>query len=118
MITFVVFIDPMTGDLALDDGNLVAAASAALGLVVWTLRTPLGECLVDATLGTNWKLARTATAGVELALARELERALRWIEELGYLTDLKATVKAEGRRLAWVVAFTAGGQTINVRGTL
>ncbi len=113
---FVFFIDPMGGDLALDDGQLVAAASAALGLVVWTLRTPLGQCLVAPELGVNWNLARTATEGVELALARELERALRWVEELGYLTDLKATVTAEGRRLVWVVSFTADGQRVRVRG--
>jgi hypothetical protein len=116
--TFVFAIDPNTGDLALDDGLPVAAPSAAIGLAVFTLRTPLGECPVDPTLGVNWKLARTATVGVELALARELERALRWVEEGGYLAKLKATAAAAGNRLAWAVSFEAEGSAVTLRGAL
>lgn len=41
MNAFVFAIDPNTGDLALDDRHPVAAPSAAIGLVVFTLRTPL-----------------------------------------------------------------------------
>jgi len=115
---FVLFVDPNTGDLALDDGLPVGAPSAAVGLAVFTLRTPLGECPVDPTLGVNWKLARTAAAGVELALARELERALRWVEEGGYLTKLKAAVTAAGNRLAWAVSFEADGRGVTLRGAL
>jgi len=66
----------------------------------------------------NWKLARTATRGVELTLARELERALRWVEEGGYLTKLKATVTTAGNRLAWAVSFEAEGSAVTLRGAL
>ncbi len=118
MTDFVLLVDPNTGELSLDDGLPVAAPSAAIGLVVFTLRTPLGRCPVARDLGVNWELARTAAQGVELALARELERALRWVEEGGWLTALKATVTAAGNRLQWTVRFDADGRSVTLRGAL
>ena len=54
MDTLTPAIDPETGDLLLDDGSLAWAPSAAIGLIVWVLRTPLGKCLADPALGVDW----------------------------------------------------------------
>ncbi len=116
MIDFVLMLDPNTGDLALEDGLPVGAPTVALGLVVFTLRTQLGQCPVAPDLGVDWNVARTAAQGVELALAREIERALRWVEEGRWLTKLEATVTTAGNRLAWAVSFEADGRGVTLRG--
>lgn len=121
MIAFTPMLDPSTGDLVLDDGMVVGADSVALGHVLWTLRTPRGACLVAPTFGVDWSLARLDVPGADVALRRELERALRWIVDAGSMTDLAVRVTREGRgRLRWEVSFTpaeAPGTTTEVRGT-
>ena len=104
-------IDPANGDLVLDDGDLAWAASAALGCVVFTLRTQLGTCLLDTEIGTDWKVARADTADAPKALQREIERALRWVVDAGLLVDLVVTVERKPPRgLAWKVAFRPVGE--------
>ena len=118
MDTLTPAIDPETGDLLLDDGSLAWAPSAAIGLIVWVLRTPLGKCLADPALGVDWTKASTDTADAPQALQRELERALRWIGEGGWARDLAVTVErgAPGR-IAYTIAFHDGTRPRRIRGT-
>jgi len=112
-------IDPATGDFLLDDGHPKAAASVALGLVVWTLRTPLGTCPSAPDLGVDWASARVDRPGATVTLKRELERALGWIVEGGHMTGLEVTVDSPARgRLQYEIAFDAEGQTQRVRGVV
>lgn len=111
-------IDPADGSLALDDGDLAWADSAAIGCVVFTLRTQRGTCLVDPALGTDWRVATTDTLGAPQALREELKRALRWVAEAGFLTDLTVTVdRMSPRGISWVVAFQAQGRPRRVSGS-
>lgn len=114
-------IDPATGDATLDDGELEAAPSAALGLALWTLRTPYGACPVCPELGVRWSVAQTNTGGAANALKRELERALRWIEEAGFLANLAVSVTTPApRRIQYEVAFDDAetGRRRTLRGAL
>lgn len=112
-------IDPATGDFNLDDGHPKAASSVALGLVVWTLRTPLGTCLVAPDVGVDWSSAKVDRPGATVTLKRELERALAWIVEAGHMTGLEVTVDSPSRgRLRYEIAFDAEGQTQRVRGVV
>lgn len=118
MDTLTPAIDPGTGDLSLDDGALAWAVSAAIGLVVFVLRTPLGTCEADPEIGVDWSVARTDTADAPQALTRELERALQWIAEGGWLRDLAVTVtRGLPGRLAYTVAFHDGTRPRTIRGT-
>lgn len=122
MDTLTPAIDPATGDITLDDGELAWAPSGAIGAVVFTLRTPLGLCLAAPDDGVDWGVARTDTADAPQALRRELERALRPHADGGLLFDLAVTVeRAATGRLRWVVAFRDGAgadaTTRTVRGT-
>ncbi len=119
MTDFTFDIDPATGDFLLDDGHPKAAASVALGLVVWTLRTPVGTCLAAPTRGVDWSAAKVDRPGATVTLRRELERALGWIAEAGYLSGLAVTVDSPARgRLRYEIAFDAEGQSQRVRGTV
>lgn len=114
-------IDPASGDLSLDDGDLAAAESVAIGLVVWTLRTPLGSCPVAPDLGVRWSVAQTDVAGAPMALQKELARALLWIVEGGWVKNLDVTVtRTAAGRLAYVIAFdpTDGTTRRTIRGTV
>ncbi|MDO9016548.1 MAG: hypothetical protein Q8S73_26575 [Deltaproteobacteria bacterium] len=117
MDTLTPAIDPGTGDLSLDDGALAWAPSAAIGLVVFVLRTPLGKCLADPEIGVDWRVASTDTADAPQALRREIERALRWVTEGGWITGLAVTVeRAAPGRLSYTVAFHDGTRARTVRG--
>jgi hypothetical protein len=112
-------LDPTTRSLTLDDGQLAASPSEAVGLVVWTLCTPYGHCLVCPDLGVRWEVAKTDREGAPLALEKELVRAMQWIADLQLLRALTVTVTRLARgRLQYAIAFDApdGGRT-TVRGT-
>lgn len=113
-------LDPSTGDLGLDDGQLAVAPSVAVGLVVWTLRTPYGQCPSSPELGVRWELAKVNTSGATVALQKELLRALQWIVDLQFLANLVVTVTSPARgRLRYEIAFDPpeGGRT-TIRGTV
>ncbi len=118
MDTLTPAIDPATGDLSLDDGSLAWSESAPIGLVVWTLRTPLGTCAADPSLGTDWRAARTDTADAPQALAAELERALQWIVAGGWITDLATSAERMAPRgIRYTIAFHDGTRPRTIRGT-
>lgn len=113
-------LDPQTGGLTLDDGQLAAAPSVAVGLVVWTLRTPYGHCPVCPDVGVRWDVAKTEREGAPRALEKELVRALQWIVDLQLLRNLTVTVTSPARgRLRYEIAFDPpeGGRT-TIRGTV
>lgn len=110
-------IDLAIGDLSLDDGELAAAPSEAMGLVVWTLRTEKGTCLVSPDLGVPWKSLRKNTDGAPNTLRQALLAALRWIEEGGYLTDLSVrTERTATNAIRYEIRFTAEGRAERVAG--
>ena len=117
---FTPFVDPSAGDLALDDGHLAPAASAAVGLVVWTLRTEYGTCPAAPEVGVRWKAARVEREGATVTLQKELLRALQWIADLGYLTNLAVAVTSPApRRLHYEIAFDPpDGARTTIRGTV
>lgn len=118
MDTLTPAIDPQTGALSLGDGALAWAPSAAIGLVVWTLRTPLGACLADPALGVDWTSARTDTADAPQTLRREIERALRWLVDAGFLTELVVDCQRQPPRgLVYAITFRDGAETRTLRGT-
>lgn len=120
MNDFVPAIDPAAGDLELDDGHLAGAESVAVGLAVWTLRTPLGRCAVASDLGVDWSAAQVQVEGATLKLQKELERALRWIVEGGWMKNLVVNVTSPGRgRLRYEIAFDpSDGARRTIRGTV
>lgn len=119
MTDFTFDIDPATGDFLLDDGHPKAAASVAVGLVVWTLRTPRGSCPAAPELGVDWSSAKTDREGAPVTLRRALERALGWIAEAGYLSGLAVTVeRVSAGRLRYEVAFDAEGRSQRLRGVV
>ena len=110
-------IDLTTGDLPLADGELAPAASVALGLVVWVLRTERGSCLVAPDLGVPWRTIRKATDTAPAATRDAILAALRWIEEAGYLTKLSVRVERTATNaLRYEVRFEAEGRSENVPG--
>lgn len=112
-------IDPARGDPVVDDGHLAAAPSAAVGLVVWTLRTPLGQCPAEPDLGVDWSVAKTDREGATVSLQKELTRALQWIVEAGFMSALEVTVtRPAPGRIQYVIAFTAEGEPYRLRGSL
>lgn len=112
-------LDPASGNLALDDGDVAWADSAAIGCVVFTLRTQHGTCGVDPDMGVDWRAASTDTLGAPQTLRREIERALRWIAEAGLLTGLAVTCdRMAPRGIGYVVSFTANGRTRTARGSV
>ena len=118
MDTLTPAIDPSTGNLSLDDGALAWAPSAPVGLVVWALRTPLGTCAADTSIGVDWSKARTDTADAPQALEAELARALQWIAEGGWIRDLAVTAeRLAPRGISYVIAFHDGTRPRTLRGT-
>lgn len=119
MTDLVLTLDPATGDLALDDGSPAPSQGIAVDFVVWTLRTPLGRCVVAPDHGVDWNVAQVDVAGAPVKLKNELERALRWIVEGGWMLDLVVTVTRAARRLAYTIAFNPaeGGERRTIRGT-
>lgn len=112
-------LDPASGNLALDDGDVAWADSAAIGCVVFTLRTQLGTCGVDPDLGVDWRVASVDTVGAPKTLEREIDRALRWIAEAGLLTGLVVTCdRLAPRGIGYVVTFTANGRARTARGSV
>jgi phage gp46-like protein len=113
-------IDPTTRSLTLDDGQLAAAPSEAVGLVVWTLCTPYGTCPAAPDLGVRWDAAKTAVQGATVTLQKELVRALQWVVDLGFLRNFAVTVTSPASgRLRYEIAFDPpeGGRT-TLRGTV
>ena len=118
MDTLTPAIDPATGDLSLDDGALAWAPSSPVGLVVWVLRTPLGSCAADPSIGVDWSKARLDTEDAPQALRAELERAVQWVAEGGWIRDLAVTAeRLPPRGLAYVIAFHDGTRPRTLRGT-
>jgi hypothetical protein len=113
-------LDPQTGDLTLDDGHPAPPPSEAVGLVVWTLRTVYGTCPAARDLGVRWSVAQTDVVGAPKALEKELTRAMQWIADLGFLTELAVTVTRTGRgRLQYEIAFDPpDGARTTIRGTV
>lgn len=110
-------IDPEVRDLALEDGAIAAAASEAMGLVVWTLGTEKGSCLVAPDLGVPWKSLRKNVSGAAATAREAILAALRWIEEAGHLTELAVTVSTPAtNRLRYTVSFKAEGRAQSVSG--
>lgn len=110
-------IDLATGDLPLTDGELTNASSVALGLVVWTLRTERGTCLVAPDLGVPWRSLRKNTDSAPAAMREAILAALRWIEEAGHLTKLSVRVeRTASNALRYEVRFEAEGRSESVPG--
>lgn len=114
-------IDPATGDLSIDDGSPAAAPSVAIGLIVFTLRTPLGSCPAAPWLGVDWSVAQVDVPGATVTLQNELTRALGWVVDGGWMRNLTVAVTRTGRgRLAYEIAFDPpeGGARRTIRGTV
>lgn len=79
-------------------GAWTRATSPALEQVLIILRTPLGACAVDPTLGVDWqrvdKLRLSAPADAETVIRAGLLRLVR----AGTIKDLKVTTKVNAAR--------------------
>ncbi len=120
MIDYTPAIDARSGVLVVEDGQLVGASSVAMGLLVWTLRTTLGRCPVAPDLGVDWSKAQVNTTGAGVALQKELERAVQWIVDGGWMRNVTVTVTAIDTRLTYEIAFEPpdGAERRRVRGTV
>lgn len=103
--------DPASGEPLLDraTGEFRAATSPMLVVVCTTLRTQLGECLADPTMGVDWLSLDRKTRGVASDAAAKIRAALARYVTAGSISNLTVTVDTDGSttaRLTYRVTFT------------
>ncbi len=102
--------DPATGEPLLDatTGELRESASPMLTVVCTTLRTPLGRCYADPTLGVDWSAHDKLRVSSAADAAAKIRAALKRYVDNGSITNLAVQTETapELGRLLYSVSFT------------
>jgi hypothetical protein len=102
--------NPATGEPLIDEatGEFRASASPMLTVVCTTLRTPLGRCYADPSLGVDWSAHDKLRVNSAADAAAKIRAALKRYVDNGSISNLDVTVETapDLGRLLYRVAFT------------
>lgn len=100
--------DPATGAPRFDQntGSFTESDSPAREVVLMTLRTQKGLCLVDPDLGVDWRALRKVTTNLAATARDAITASLTRYVRTGVIADLAVETELRGALLVFRVTFT------------
>lgn len=99
--------DPNTGDVSFDASRSTwATHPPALQRVLIALRTPLGGCLLDPTLGCDWGRVQKAGPSAGATCRSVILAGLQPLVADGSIRDVKVKADLKGASLLYEVTYT------------
>jgi hypothetical protein len=101
---------PTTGEplmAAAPNANRWAIAAAPMTEpVAMTMRSQLGACALDPSLGVNWRAIDKLRTGASATARFVIEQALARYVTAGLIANVVVAAEVVGARVEWDVAFT------------